>query len=151
LLVASCGADEVIALRQAVLRPHQRPDEVRFPDDDGPATAHFCARDDDGQVVGVVSLMKQCPPWQTGLDAWQLRGMATASEWRGMGVGRALVGAVFDHVAAGGGGLLWCNARLAAVGFYERAGMVTTGDIWQEPVIGPHIVMFIRVPPLDGR
>jgi hypothetical protein len=40
---------------------------------------------------------------------------------------------------------LWCNARLAAVGFYERAGMVTTGEIWEEPVIGPHIAMFAQV------
>jgi ribosomal protein S18 acetylase RimI-like enzyme len=151
LLIASCGPDEVIGLRQAVLRPHQRPDEVRFVDDEAPATAHFCAQDDEGQVVGVVSLMKQSPPWQTEPDAWRIRGMATAPERRGMGVGRALIGAVFDHVAAGGGGLVWCHARLAAVGFYERAGMVTTGDIWQEPVIGPHIVMFMRVLPLDGR
>jgi GNAT superfamily N-acetyltransferase len=136
-----------------VLRPHQRRDEVRFPDDEGPATVHFCAHDDDGQVVGVVSLMKQSPPWRPAgdaVDAWRLRGMATAAEWRGMGVGRALLDAVFDHVAAGGGGLLWCNARMAAVGFYERAGMATTGDIWEEPVIGPHIAMFAQVGPLGA-
>jgi GNAT superfamily N-acetyltransferase len=151
LLIASCGADEVIGLRQAVLRPHQRPDEVRFPDDEGVATVHFCAQDDDGEVVGVVSLMKQSPPWRPELDAWRLRGMATAPEWRGKGVGRALVGVVFDHIAAGGGGLLWCNARLAAVGFYERAGMVTTGETWEEPVIGPHIAMFAQVLPLGAR
>lgn len=145
LRVRSCRPDEVLGLRQAVLRPHQRPDEVRFPDDEGPGTAHFCARDDDDDVVGVVSVMRQGPPWRPDLDAWRLRGMATAPEWRGTGVGSALVGAVFDHVAAGGGGLLWCNARLAAVGFYERAGMVTTGDVWEEPVIGPHIAMFVQV------
>lgn len=150
MLIVRCGADEVIGLRQAVLRPHQRPDEVRFPDDEGPATAHFCAQDDDGQVVGVVSLMKQSPPWRPQLGAWRLRGMATAPERRGIGVGRALVGAVFEHIAAGGGGMLWCNARLAAVGFYERAGMVTTGDIWEEPVIGPHIAMFAHVRPLGA-
>ena len=151
MLITSCGPDEVLGLRQAVLRPHQRPDQVRFPDDAGPGTAHFCAQDDDGQVVGVVSLMRQSPPWQPDVDAWRLRGMATAPEWRGMGVGRALVGAVLDHVAAGGGGLMWCNARLAAVGFYERAGMVTTGEIWEEPVIGPHIAMFAQVGSLAAR
>jgi GNAT superfamily N-acetyltransferase len=147
LLVTSCGPDELLGLRQAVLRPHQRPDEVRFPDDEVPGTVHFCARDDDGGVVGAVSLMRQSPPWRPEMDAWRLRGMATAPEWRGLGVGRALLAAVFDHVAAGGGGLLWCNARLAAVGFYERAGMATTGDVWEEPVIGPHIVMFVQVNP----
>ena len=73
--------------------------------------------------------------------------MAAAPEWRGTGVGSALFDAVFDHVAGGGGGLLWCNARLAAVGFYERAGMVTTDDVWEEPVIGPHIAMFLQVAP----
>jgi len=99
----------------------------------------------------VVSLMRQSPPWRPELDAWRLRGMATAPEWRGMGVGRAMVGAVFDHVAAGGGALLWCNARLAAVGFYERAGMTTTGDVWEEPVIGPHIAMFVQVRPPGQR
>ena len=36
LLVTRCRADEVLGLRQAVLRPHQRLDEVRFPDDEGP-------------------------------------------------------------------------------------------------------------------
>jgi GNAT superfamily N-acetyltransferase len=140
-----------------VLRPHQRRDEVRFPDDEGPSTAHFCARDDNDDVVGddvvgddvvgVVSVMRQGPPWRPDLDAWRLRGMATAPARRGTGVGSALFDAVFDHVAAAGGGLLWCNARLAAVGFYERAGMVTTGDVWEEPVIGPHIAMFVQVPP----
>jgi GNAT superfamily N-acetyltransferase len=73
--------------------------------------------------------------------------MATAPERRSTGIGSALFGAVFGHVAGCGGGLLWCNARLAAVGFYERAGMVTTGDVWEEPVIGPHIAMFVQVPP----
>ncbi|HUC13735.1 MAG TPA: GNAT family N-acetyltransferase [Acidimicrobiales bacterium] len=151
MLVKVCGPDEVLGLRQAVLRPHQRPDEVRFPDDEGPGTAHFCAQDDDGQVLGVVSVMRQRPPWRPDLDAWRLRGMATAPEWRGTGVGSALLGAVFDHVADEGGGLLWCNARLAAVGFYERSGMVTTGDVWEEPVIGPHIAMFVQVSPPGSR
>jgi len=95
--------------------------------------------------------MRQSPPWRAELDAWRLRGMATAPEWRGLGVGRALVGAVSDHIAAGGGGLLWCNARLAAVGFYERAGMVTTGEVWQEPLIGPHIAMFVQILPPGPR
>lgn len=147
MLIARCEADDVLGLRHAVLRPHQRRDEVRFPEDESPRSVHFSAHDGDGDVVGVVSLMMQSPPWRPELEAWRLRGMATAPEWRDRGVGRALVGAVFDHIAGEGGGLLWCNARLAAVGFYERAGMVTTGDVWEEPVIGPHIAMFVEVRP----
>ena len=77
--------------------------------------------------------------------AWRLRAMATHPEWRGRGVGAAVVRAVTDHVAAQGGSLLWCNARLGARRFYERAGLTTWGEVWEEPVIGPHVVMYKRV------
>ncbi len=67
-------------------------------------------------------------------------------EWRGRGAGSAVVEAVIAHVAEAGGGVLWCSARLGAVRFYERAGMVTRGDQWEEPFIGPHIAMYMMVP-----
>jgi len=73
--------------------------------------------------------------------------MATAPEWRRRGVGSALLAAVIDHVATNGGGLLWCNARLGALGFYERAGFQARGDAWEEPVIGPHVAMWRFVAP----
>ena len=95
----------------------------------------------------VASVWREPPPWQPGdRDSWRLRGMATAPEWRGKGAGSAVLTAVVAHVAEAGGGLLWCNARLGAVGFYERAGMVTRGDQWEEPFIGPHVAMYMMVP-----
>ena len=36
---------------------------------------------------------------------------------------------------------LWCNARLHAVGFYERQGWKVEGDEFDVPDIGPHFVM----------
>jgi GNAT superfamily N-acetyltransferase len=95
----------------------------------------------------VASVWREAPSWPSGdADSWRLRGMATAPEWRGKGAGTAVLAAVIAHVAAAGGGLLWCNARLGAVAFYERAGLVTRGEQWEEPVIGPHIAMFTMVP-----
>jgi predicted GNAT family N-acyltransferase len=44
-----------------------------------------------------------------------------------------------------GGGLLWCNARVPAVAFYERAGFNTRGEVWNDPQIGPHIAMELLV------
>jgi hypothetical protein len=58
-----------------------------------------------------------------------------------------VLAAIEAEVALAGGGLLWCTARLAATGFYERAGMVTTGAQWEEPVIGRHVAMFKVVAP----
>lgn len=141
-------AHEVWELRHEVLRPHQGLDEVHFAQDQQPTTAHFCAEDSDGKIVCVASVWPEPPPWPVGATAaWRLRAMATAPAWRGRGVGGAVLRAAIDHIAASGGGLLWCNARLPAVGFYERAGLATFGDTWEEPVIGPHVAMWRLVEP----
>jgi hypothetical protein len=34
--------------------------------------------------------------------------------------------------------LLWCNARLPAVGFYEKQGWITISDTFEIPTAGPH-------------
>jgi GNAT superfamily N-acetyltransferase len=149
--VRRCGAEDVISLRQAVLRPHMSTDEARYPMDGSPDTVHFCAEDADGQVISVVTLLKEAPSWRPGTpNAWHLRGMATDAGWRGRGAGTAVLAAIFAFVAGSGGGLLWCNARLGAVNFYKRAGMATTGRPWVDPVIGPHIAMFTNIGE-DGR
>ena len=71
--------------------------------------------------------------------------MATAEDRRSRGLGGAVLAAAITHVRDHGGGWLWCNARLPAVAFYRRAGLVTRGDRWEEPLIGPHIAMELLV------
>ena len=144
--VRRCAPDAVRALRQAVLRPHQRVEEVVFDGDYLPDAVHFCAEDCGGNIVCIASVWEERPRWEPGeARCWRLRGMATAPAWRGRGLGSAVLAAVVAHVAANGGGLLWCNARLGAVGFYARAGLVATGKSWEEPVIGPHVAMRVHV------
>lgn len=152
--VRRCRAEEVLPVRRLVLRPHQRLAETTFPGDSAPATAHFCAEDEGGRVVCVATVCQEEIAWPpgdarpegtVGATPWRLRGMATIPEWRGKGAGSALLAAVVNHVAGMGGGVLWCNARLSAVAFYERAGMVRIGHPWDEPVIGPHVKMWKMV------
>jgi len=148
LAVRRCRLDEVLGLRQSVLRPHQRVEEVVFEGDEGPKAAHFCAEDGHHAIVSVASVLSEAPPWQPGAGpAWRLRAMATLPQWRGQGVGSAVLAAAMAYVRAAGGGLFWCNARLAAVGFYQRAGMATIGEPWELPLVGPHIAMWVV---LDG-
>jgi GNAT superfamily N-acetyltransferase len=134
-------------LRQRVLRPHQTVEQMALPGDEAPDSAHFAAVETEGSpdsrvVVGTASVRREAPPWPTaGGPAWRLRGMATAEGRRGEGIGADVLAAVIEHVRAHGGGLLWCNARLPAVEFYRRAGLVTRGESWVEPIIGPHIAM----------
>jgi predicted GNAT family N-acyltransferase len=128
----------VLALRQKVLRPHQNVADVGF--DGDAAGTHFAAFDAASEIVGVVSLIGE-PRDEIGTSRWRLRGMATDPDYQGQGVGRALMTGLLDFAARSGGGAVWCNARLHAVGFYERFDFVITGDVFEEPEIGPHVRM----------
>jgi GNAT superfamily N-acetyltransferase len=135
-----------LPLRQKVLRPHQTFAQLQQEGDNDPETAFFAAYDTQHQVVGTASVRRETSPW--GEPGWRLRGMATEEELRGQGIGAAVLARVLDYVARLGGGLLWCNARLPAQLFYERAGFVPRGESWIDPDIGPHIVMHRQVEPI---
>jgi GNAT superfamily N-acetyltransferase len=135
-----------LPLRQQVLRPKSTLAALQLPDDDAPETAHFAAYDSEHRVVGTGNVRRQPAPW--GAPGWRLRGMATAPDMRGQGIGAAILERIVEHVARLGGGLLWANARIPAQRFYERAGFVTRGERWDDPEIGPHIVIERQVDPI---
>jgi GNAT superfamily N-acetyltransferase len=140
--------EKTFALRWRVLRPHHSPAEAVLPGERDAGAVHLAALDADGEVVGTAVLLPErfeLMPQRT--DAWRLRGMATDERLRGRGVGRQVVQRVIEHVAARGGGLLWCHARLPAQPFYERAGFAPVGQRWEEPRLGPHIAMWREVSP----
>lgn len=140
--VESVQPEATFALRQRVLRPHQSVAEMALSGDDDPATLHLGAVDESGEVVGPLRLELVACPWLSERsEAWQLRGMATAEHVRGRGIGAELVAAAVRHIAEHGGGLLWCNARIAAEAFYARAGFAATEHRWDDPQIGPHVGM----------
>jgi predicted GNAT family N-acyltransferase len=127
------------ALRASVLRPGRPPASARFDGDDAPTAMHFAAYDRADRIVGVVAVLPEATP--DGEPGRRLRGMAVHADERRSGVGRALLVRVLDGVARLGGGLLWCQARLPAAGFYAAGGFVPVGEPWRDPVFGPHIRM----------
>lgn len=133
-------------LRALVLRAGAPPERVRLAIDDLPDTAAFAGRTGSGEVVGTAIVTPEPCPWLPERPgAWRLRGMATAESWRGAGVGARVLAAVVEHVRARGGALVWCNARVPARRFYERAGFAVHGDEWDDPEIGPHVAMWRTV------
>ena len=131
-------------LRGAVLRPG-RP--VEIPGDDDPETFHLAATVPAGQVVGVVRFHPNPCPWRPDHGpSWQLRGMATDPAVRGAGAGRALVTEGLRRVAELGGRLVWCDARAAAAGFYERMGFTVVTEPYEISPIGRHLGMVIPLP-----
>jgi ribosomal protein S18 acetylase RimI-like enzyme len=114
---------------------------------DPAGTFHLAARSSSGDVVGVVRFSPAPCRWRPGARApWQLRGMATDAGARGTGAGRALLAEGLARVAALGGDLVWCDARVPAVGFYERMGFsVVTGE-FDKPEGGAHRGMLVELP-----
>jgi GNAT superfamily N-acetyltransferase len=137
--------EETLALKQRVLRPHQTIDELARECADLEDLACFAAVE-GGRVIGTATVHRETAPWAPDEAAWRLRSMATDEARRGEGIGAAALAAVVNHVRSRGGGLFWCNARTPAVAFYERAGFRTRGEPWDDPLIGPHIAMFLVVP-----
>lgn len=137
-------------LRDAVLRPGMaRP--VDWPGLDGPDAVTFAVLAPDGdrhQPVVTVSVVPATCPWRPEAERpWQLRAMATALAWQGRGLGRLAIEAVTVHVRDAGADLLWCNARVRARSFYERAGFDVEGPQFDVAGIGPHWPM---AHPLSG-
>lgn len=135
------------ALRKAVLRPYlPAEDPYVMPDDHLPTTIAFGAVTPDDRLVGVARITPEPPPFDPSYErGWRLRGMATHPEARNLGVGSAVLAGLVAHIAADGGGILWCNARVTARGLYERGGMQRWGETWEEPHIGPHVVMWRHI------
>jgi len=145
-------------LRQAVLRPHQRLDEVAFEGDDAADAWHVGAFANE-RLVAIATILPQRPEAlprvhvsgeePTGEHTasalpgdWRLRGMATVPDARRRGLGRALVSACAEHAARRAAGALWCHARLGARPFYVALGFTQVGGPFELASIGTHVFMW---------
>jgi ribosomal protein S18 acetylase RimI-like enzyme len=72
--------------------------------------------------------------------------MATDPTVRTTGAGRALVTEGLRRVTGLGGDLVWCDARMAAVGFYERMGFAVVTEEFEKPEGGLHLGMVVGLP-----
>ncbi len=138
--VRPISAEATRPLRHAVLRPGQSFEQTAYSRDDHPETVHLGAFDGD-RLVAIASLYREARPNRPSRAAWRLRGMATEPDLRGRGFATAVLDGAVAHVADEGGGELWCNARVAALGFYRRHGFEVEGDEFEIDGIGPHVVV----------
>ncbi len=93
------------------------------------------------QLIGVVSFMKFKYQSLKG-EQYQLRGMATLEAFQGKGYGKELIQYGLDILKEKQIDYVWCNARIAAVKFYQRSGFQTIGKQFDISKIGGHFVMY---------
>lgn len=131
-------------LRHRHLRPGQPEDSVVYKSDVDETALHVCVRDEAGEVIGVGSICAENRVAGHGphlVPGQRVRGMAVETEWRGKGVGRAILQALTDIAITAEALEVWANARVDAINLYERAGFVRLSTEFDIPKIGAHVVV----------
>jgi GNAT superfamily N-acetyltransferase len=95
--------------------------------DDDPDSLHVVAVADD-RVVGYARLILE-----EGGETAQVRQVAVEPAWERRGIGSALVRDLVDEARDRGMRLVWLNARVTALPFYERLGFKATGEEFASP------------------
>lgn len=134
-------ATEAYPVRHSILRPHQDLATCVYPADEAPTTFHLGAFKED-ELIGIASFYKESNSDFAQECQYQLRGMATSPEFRGMNIGKQLIIAAEAILKERQVDLWWCNARMVAIGFYEKLGLSVHGEIFEIEPIGLHKVMF---------
>ncbi len=138
--------EQVLPLRQKVLRPLLRPEDCVYPEDKEITTFHVGLYYSD-QLISVSTMIYQSAKDLNAGCPYRLRGMATEEKYRGQGYGEKVLQAAIDILLSKRCDLVWCNARLKAFSFYERFGFKYQGELFEIPEIGPHKVMYKQLIP----
>ncbi len=139
-------AVETYTVRHPVLRTGKPIETCRFTGDEFPDTHHFGIFEGD-RLAGIVSLFNSKNPIFPVKNQNQLRGMAVLETHRKKGYGEKLVIHAEEFARRSGIGLIWFNARVAAIPFYQKLGYMITGDPFYISDIGEHYVMFKELEP----
>ena len=135
LVVRRAAVEEILPLRQGVLRPGLAVEASRYAEDS--AAVHVGAWDGD-ELVGCATVFAD--PWQGDERAWRLRGMAVTPTRQGTGVGAAVLAEAVAAARDAGAPLMWANARTTALGFYLRQGWQVAGEEFATADTGlPHV------------
>lgn len=133
---AEHGPELTRVRRQVFVQEQGVPESLEL-DGRDPDCLHVVARDGAGHPVGTGRLL---PDGHIGR-------MAVVREWRGRGVGRAILDRLLEIARARGYGEVRLNAQTHALEFYRRAGFRPEGREFLDAGI-PHRSMVL---PLDNR
>jgi len=120
-------------VREAVFVEEQKVPRHIEVDQRDRVSRHVIARDGDGRAIGTGRL----------LPDGQLGRMAVSADWRGKGVGRALLERLLEEADRQDQRHLALHAQTHASGFYRRFGFVDEGPEFMEAGI-PHQTMVKR-------
>lgn len=99
----------------------------------------------DGELRCIGSFFAMFSPKISFEKQYRLRAMATHPEFHGKGLARELILHALEILKEKEQDVLWCDARINAVGFYERLGFSQLDEVYDVPKIGPHKFMWKEI------
>lgn len=132
--------EEILALRQSVLRPNQDISNCLFEEDHKNEAIHYAYYIDE-QLIACLSLYGQTQSLEVSQKHWRLRGMAVSDRFRGRGIGAKLLQTAINALKKKQVKFLWCNARVGATAFYLKNGFKIIGESFELANTGEHFRM----------
>ena len=142
--IRKIAAIETFTVRHSVLRAGKPLSSCHFEGDDLDTTSHF-GLFLDNEIVGVLSVVKEDSSFLDIPGQYRIRGMAVLENHRKKGYGEALVRHLETFLKNHKVPSLWFNARIIALGFYEKLGYEIVGDAFEISDIGLHYKMYKKL------
>lgn len=142
--VLRVSASDTLPLRQLLLRPGYTHEDCTFEHDEDEQTFHLGAFIEN-KLVSVASFYFERNPTFEEEYQYRLRGMATHPDFQRKGLSRELLKVAFPIIKQNLCTLVWCNARVEAVGFYQTVGFEKVGEQFDIPDVGLHYLMFKKI------
>jgi predicted GNAT family N-acyltransferase len=135
-------ATETHSLRYRVLWPHLPSVDVCVIEIDNRDDAFHVGVFSGDVLISVGSFFQLVSPRLQYSKQYRLRAMATDPNYRRMHAGECLIDFACIELRKRRVDVLWCDARLMAVPFYESIGFYKFEDVYEVPLIGPHHFMW---------
>ena len=138
MIIKNITAKETFIVRHPVLRPGRPIESCSFDLDNHPSSLHLGVEKDNRIIAVLSALPIQCENFP-GLKSMRIRGIATLPEFQRKGLGSLLMNEIEERLLNFKKiNLLWLNARINAVGFYEHLGYNAVGTTFNIEGIGVH-------------
>ena len=137
-------AEEIRPLRHKMLLQGQDYSTTSYLRDNEKLTFHLGVTLEE-KIVSCATFYPEETNKMGGNNPYRLRGMATDSNYLRNGYGKQIMQEAFQILKLKKCNLLWCNARILAVPFYQSVGLQEIGDLFDIADIGPHYYMYKEI------
>ena len=140
-IIKKISAATTFSVRNPILRPNLPVESCRFEGDNLSTTIHLGYYDAE-KLVGIVSVFRKSNVNWPYKKQIQIRGMAVLTDFQKKGIGEKLIQEIIEIAMKSKIELIWFNARINAVPFYEKIGFHSTGTAFEIEGIGTHYLMY---------